>query len=156
MTDQKKFGYKFNITRDVVSCKESGSTEDYSYQYLYTYHQAPDTIAYKTDEYPDIVSILDLPANSTAYVVYAVWSDGDSFGCSRYSSAEPFGIFKSFDCAKEFSSQLYNPVYDPNKSETSIVIDCSDGQRFEYRFFPWGDWFSDLEYVDVIQVTVKE
>jgi len=152
MTDQKMFGYKFNITRDMVSCEESGDVEDYSYDYLYIYDQAPDTIAYKINEYPDIVSALDFPANSTAYVVYAVWSDGDSFGRELYCSAEPFGIFASSDCAKEFSSQLHSV----DRPDDGVVINCSDGQQFEYKCLPWADYFSSLEYVDVIQVTVKE
>lgn len=138
MTEQKMFGYKFNIVRDLISYKETEDTHDS------VYHQRPDTIVYKTDEYPDIVSSIDFPVNSTAYVVYAVWSSGDSFSWEQYGSAEPFGIFASLECAREFSSTLCN--------SDAHVIDCSDGQRFEYKSFPWDYYFSDLEYVEVISV----
>ena len=54
---------------------------------------------FKVDKnnYPDIVSSLDIKEGEDCFVVWVEWSSGDSFGWGYRSNTEPLAILKTQD-----------------------------------------------------------
>ena len=57
-------------------------------------------------EYPDVVTTLDINKGDEAFVVWAEWSTGNSFGRAHNSNAEAVGIFKDEKAADDFAKFL--------------------------------------------------
>lgn len=88
------------------------------------------------------VDDLDLNGAKIAYVVVAVWSDGDSFHRDNGRHAEIMGVFVDKDDAYDFEKQL--------KSSEPLIVNLRRIRR------PWDGYFESLDYIDVIHCEVKE
>lgn len=150
-------GYKFKI--------ESIATEVQSQEVQYgtweeVWHNYASSFATKVDTNPDIASVLDLQSGTVAYVVWAEWTYGDSFGEAIKGSCDVFGIFEYEVFAQELVDHLENRttncgMFAPNE-EDSDVCKCvtGDGQQFNYRHLPWVGYFERLESVEIQKVNI--
>jgi len=119
----------------------------------------------KIDKLPDeycfeVVSELDLPAGTVAWIVWVVWSSGDSFGWAKNSHAEVLAIFDHDWYANAFADyvrsedyQSVNP-FDENDCENPFYFQSYDGQEFVYKCVPWDGYFESLEAVHVDEVKI--
>jgi hypothetical protein len=101
-----------------------------------------------------VASTLDIPAGSTAYVVWVEWSTGDSFGWADRSATEVVGIFADEAAADHLSRAIREQNW---SSKESYDIRTPDGQQFQSRFAPWAGYFDRLDsvHVDVVEVVDK-
>ena len=106
-------------------------------------------IAERVDEFLDVTTTLDLPKNSTAFVVWVRWSSGDSFGWHTNGYAEALGIFADYRVAQE----LARAVETEKCEDYRFKFTTSDGQT--HQFCPgWIGYFESLEHVEIDAVTV--
>lgn len=104
---------------------------------------------YKTKEYPDIVSDLDIKVGEKCYVVWAVWSSGNSFGWSEGYGSEAIGIFKDKEAADELVSALEISAYHSDgEDKYSFYYKTSDGQVFDIKCVPWSGYFEHLDCIN--------
>ena len=111
------------------------------------------------DECYDVVSELDLPAGSVAWIVWVVWSTGDSFGWAKNSHVEVLAIFDHEWYANAFADYVRNGDYESNNSflggtDKPFTFQSEDGQEFKYDYIPWDGYFESLEAVHVDKVKV--
>ena len=118
----------------------------------------------KIDKLPDeysfeVVSELDLPSGSEAWIVWVVWSSGDSFGWAENRHAEVLAIFDHEWYANAFADYVRNGDYESNNSflggtDKPFIFQSGDGQEFKYDYIPWDGYFESLEAVHVDKVKV--
>ena len=141
------FGYKVEVEQYCDHHEYSGEQfGDWSSSYTNNLKD----IVRKTNEYPDIVSSLDIAPGTRALIVWAIWSTGDSFGRSAGSNAEAFGIFTDIKSADELKEAL--ELHTDCDNERSLTT--SDGQEFKIGYMPWDGYFESLDGVRIDVVTV--
>lgn len=79
------------------------------------------------------LSFTPVPGNDY-FMVYAIWSTGDSFGVYGQAHCEAFGIFESYEEAAKKLFRLQNPT-----------------KKDSYR--PWKGYFESLDKLDIQKVT---
>lgn len=136
-------------------------TDDWNESYTNTI----DNVAEKVFETPSgrvsIASELDLPSGADAFVVWAEWTYGDSFGYASRGSAEVFGIFEHEYCANELANYLRSRDFNcgmfhrHEENEARCDFQTSDGQRFDNLYFPWLGYFEELDDVHIQPVRIK-
>lgn len=110
------------------------------------------------DAYPDVTSIHDFKIGDVAFLVWAEWSTGDSFGHGTNSSSEAFALLKNAEDAFKLAQALREATGNQKakKWEDQYRFDwkSSDGQKVSSGFLPWLGYFENLEnvYVETIQV----
>lgn len=143
------FGYKVDIEQ--YCDHNERSDEDYG-SWSSSFTNSLSDIVRKTNEYPDIVSSLDIAPGTRALVVWAVWSTGDSFGRSSGSGTEAFGIFTDIKSAEELQKAMED--YSHGNRKDDIVVTTSDGQVFKLGYMPWFGYFDSLDSVRIDAVSV--
>lgn len=143
------FGYKVDIEQ--YCDHNERSDEDYG-SWSSSFTNSLSDIVRKTNEYPDIVSSLDIAPGTRALVVWAVWSTGDSFGHSSGSGTEAFGIFTDLKSAEELQKAMED--YSSGNRKDDIVVTTSDGQVFKLGYMPWFGYFDSLDSVRIDAVSV--
>lgn len=144
------FGYHVQIKRTCTS--SSPSTKRYG-DWNETYSHKIDNEIVETHSYPDVVTSLDFQHGQNAFVVWAVYSTGDSFGRAECSSSEVFGIFEDYKSASELKEALRS--FNKRRKGTRLDVTTSDGQKFT-DYVPWTGYFESIEYVEITLVTVKK
>ncbi len=91
---------------------------------------------HKTLEYPDVASADDIAPGEDAFLVWAEWSSGDSFGSGTRNHAEPFGIFAKYEDAQKFHDEL------------------SGKKEYDYSV-PWTGYFESLDDLHIDKVMVR-
>lgn len=118
------------------------------------------------DKHGDIVTDIDVPVDGTAYLVYVVWSTGDSFGHDACKNLTAVHLFDSREkaeaCAKaiEDHAELKRRLeYQTRKtresrgfSEFSVKYIGNDGTEMT-EYAGWNGYFESVDRVDVEQVT---
>ena len=154
----KFHGYRFDIDSELIESMVA-ITEYGSWKEEWINRASP--IVTKDQKNPDIASELDLSVGSTAYVVWAEWSYGDSFGEAVRGSAEAFGIFEHEVFAQQFvdylNSRRQNCGMFTGLAEDSqvCVFESGDGQVFQLKYLPWVGYFDNLEQLHIEHVTVS-
>lgn len=95
-----------------------------------------------TDEVPDVVSTLNIPTNTSCFVVWAEYSEGNSMGKS-VGQYEVFGVFPEQEMANELSNALekHNKDLPFTFKKHGCVIDN--------MILPWEDYHAKLMTVHV-------
>lgn len=107
--------------------------------------------------------------NKTYWLVYAVYSTGDSFGRDENGSLEEIEIYEdetmAWDCAREirkhadmysaFERTYSRPKMKKPKDFDSYTVKVigGDGKEIEVHT-PWNGYFESLSYVEVRPVTI--
>lgn len=141
------FGYKVVIEQCCDHHEHSG--EQYG-DWSASYSNTIQDVVQKTNDYPDVVSTLDIEPGTQAHVVWVVWSSGDSFGWARGSHSEAAGIFTDVAAAEQFREALYAC----NEKDGTIKLTTSDEQEFELGYMPWFGYFESLDSVHINTVVV--
>ncbi|HET8688511.1 MAG TPA: hypothetical protein VFM18_18010 [Methanosarcina sp.] len=151
----KLYGYNVSITQCCDHSEQvDHSDEPYDYSWSESYSNYFDRIT-KTDEYPDVVSMHDFKAGDQAYLVWAEWSSGDSFGHGDRNNVEALGVFMHKHDAENFAQVLRETR--SNKSESgNFSWTSSEGQIVETGCLPWCGYFETLDNINVELVSVGE
>lgn len=146
--DIPMFGYHVTINS---TCYESNWSGERYGEWSESWNHKIDRKVTKcsSGDVPDVVSSLDIPIGSSALVVWAIYSSGDSFGRASMGRTEILGIFLDMKSANE----LMHYVVD-NKKSDSIKLTTSDGQVFKMNYVPWHGYFESLDSVEIDVVSV--
>lgn len=157
------FGYLVPIKKTLVKSKYSKKMFG-SWEEVYEVELESDVVR-KIDSIPDeesfeVVSELDLPAGSDAWIVWVVWSTGDSFGWAKNSHVEVLAIFDHEWYADAFADYVRGEDYESvnpftHESDNPFDFQSYDGQEFEIKYIPWDGYFESLEAVNVHKVRVE-
>ncbi len=140
----EKFGYEVVIEDTIIDGSDNGEYSDYVY-----YNKL--SAVFKTDKHPDIVSSLDIPAGTKAYLVWAQYTTGDSVCQSVGGGVEPLGIFLDLEAAKEMQKCL---EILPEKSSHDYSLKTRDGQEYQFPYIPWFGCFNSLDDIEITSIIV--
>ena len=103
----------------------------------------------RTDSaYPSrVIDVYYDPEPGTYYLVFAVYSTGDSFGHDEKSSLEIFDIYKTLEEAKACKDTL------EKANDFSEMIITSTGKKFKTSI-PWHGYFEHLNYIEIMPVLI--
>ena len=110
-------------------------------------------------KHPDVVTELSFEKGDTAYIVWAVWSYGDTFGECNNCQHDVFGMFTSPKVAQELVDHLDN--HNESMLHHPYGVDgewfeTSDGQKHLIPdMLEWEGYFETLTLLEVAEVVVK-
>jgi len=152
----KHYGYEVDLESRCVDSEHS--PEEYG-DWCESYENSIGQYARKTDKYPDVASIHDIEKGLNAFVVWIVWSSGDSFGHAYGAHSEVIGLFKDMESALSLKESIekWRPNEKTKKWEEqySYFFNTPDGQIFESGFAPWAGYFESLDSVNVDTVVIQ-
>jgi hypothetical protein len=134
-----QYGYSVNIDKHCTHSEHEGCNYG-SWSESYSNRLATVDIA---EQYPDIVSTIKFNNGDTAYVVWAEYSSGDSFGHGDCSGTEVIAIFETHAPAEELAQFLLTVT------EYSFDYTTSDGQVHKSLYAPWNGYFESLNEIHV-------
>jgi hypothetical protein len=100
------------------------------------------------DAYKALPCADDVKQGDEFYVVYAVYSTGDSFGHDEGASLEFISYHKNPDLAFENKKAM------ESHSDGQIQIKLDNGETVQ-RYCPWDGYFECLDYVQVDKFMVR-
>jgi len=106
---------------------------------------------YRTDERPDISSILDLEVGDPCFVVWVEWSTGDSFGTGTRNQTGALAVFVDIKAAQDFAESIraQNENYEKNGVwQYQFKVNALDGQVIDV-YASWNGYFETLESVNI-------
>lgn len=106
------------------------------------------------EEAPDVLDFIYIPPGEPAFVVWAIWSEGDSFGTAYGGYKEAFGIFPTREEAE--TAALWLAALRETNPKTLHHLQTSSGQRMLVREPPWLDFFCSLESVEISETKIPE
>ena len=126
---------------------------------FYHYCDGVDRVWEHDEDCFEVVSELDLPSGSDAWIVWVVWSSGDSFGWATNRHVEVLAIFDHEWYANAFAEYVRNEDYESNNSflggtDNPFDFKSEDGQEFKYDYIPWDGYFESLEAVHVDKMQI--
>ena len=145
---QEMFGYAVDIVQD------TNYNQYRTEQYGNWNKESTNTVqrlVKKTDQYPDIVSTLDIPSGTNALVVWVQWTSGDSFGRHKGGCTEAIGIFTDMLSAEQLRAHIENKNW---YKDHELNFTTDDGQTFECGFVGWSGYFDSLDFARIDVVTV--
>lgn len=153
--EKKYYGYGVEIHQ---TCIESYRSPEQYGDWRESYDNRCGDVVRRDAQYPDVVSIYDIPAGEDAWVVWAEYSSGDSFGHSTRGYTEVIGIFRKqdYDSAESLqrSIEIANREHDRRRDSNGYRFETPDGQVFESGFAPWYGYFDSLDSVNIDRVHV--
>lgn len=105
----------------------------------------------RCEEYPDIVSSLDIKDGDKCFVVWVQWSSGDSFGHHSGAYSEAFAVFKDKVRAEAFAKALRAADVE---QQSSITFESEDGQTITINYFPFYGYFESVDFIEVAEMTM--
>lgn len=141
------YGYKIPIGTDRLRYNSDG--QQYGSWSAESYHRLSDTIT-ADSEYPDITAPFKFEEGEIGYVVWVIWSHGDSFGHHTRGSSEVVGLFKDAESAMELRNCLLDTGnYFKKNPEYAYNIRTKDGQTFSAGYASWSGYFESVDEVRV-------
>ena len=143
-----KFGYKVPLVE--IPLHHEQSDEAYGNWSASSTWKDPKFIE-KDNTCPDVTSDYNFAEGTTAFLVWAIWTTGDSFGEHAGGNAEAIWLFETIDAARELENKLRKvPDMEPIKY-TSL-----DKQKIHIRYgLPWSGYFEHLDEIRITPVIVK-
>ena len=139
MNKNLMFGYKVQIEQyQDESYRSDEEYGDWQESYSNTFNSVE-----KIEKYPDLVSVEELIQGNPVHVVWAEWSDGDSFGNSYRGRVEAYGVFSKWEDALGLKTAL------ENSTNNGYNFTASTGQVFESKYVPWNGYFESLDSINI-------
>lgn len=142
-------GYKVLISGE---CTNSYSSDEEYGEWSASYSNSFNLIRRKKsdEEYPDLVSSLDIPAGDDVFVVWVEYSSGDSFGYGQNQYTEAVGVFKDYDAAVELRDAIEPTRHgDFPFDGARIKYTAKDGQNIDVYYGTWTGYFENLETIHI-------
>jgi len=105
----------------------------------------------KEGKYYDLVVPYEPEFGVTYYVLYAVYSTGDSFGHDSGAGIEFIGFYTEdeLDVAKE---NLRKVETSRQAEDYSVILKVPSGSRTFDQHTPWVGYFESLDYADITSI----
>ena len=99
----------------------------------------------KGNSYPS-TSINDYKPDEKIYVIYAIYSTGDSFGHDPDANCEVIGATHNSELAYKIKEFIHK---DCTNKDTEYNYDLHDIEGIKFHTYPWKGYFESLSYVRV-------
>lgn len=99
------------------------------------------------EDYFDVIAPFDVNKRDWYWLVYAVYSTGDSFGSDQDGCMEILDLFMDGDKAQACADSV-------DGSNSSVTWIREDGSEGKLAYVPWNGYFESLSYVRCEKVTV--
>jgi len=110
-------------------------------------------------KYPDVVCPHDFAPGDTAYLVWVVYSTGDSFGHHSGGGHELVGLFRDRDTAEKLAADIEANAWAYNRRggsrDAGYHFVTPDGQEFKSGYAPWKGYFESLDNARVDSVVIR-
>lgn len=105
-------------------------------------------------KYYDLAVAFEPDFKTTYYVLYAVYSTGDSFGQDDGHSVEFIGFYTKdqLDIANENMRRIETQTRSRDSDSYSITLRAPSGVRSFEQTTPWVGYFESLDYVDIASI----
>ena len=128
-------------------CDDSYSSEEQYGDWWANYSFSPPTLAWSVSKsryrsYP--YAGPDIAPGTPIFVIYAVWSSGDSFGSDSRGSYEVMSVTTDMDRAIRNMDAL--------RKEGKGVIENDNGTTMEIGWKPWDGYFESLDELTIATV----
>lgn len=146
---QSKIGYKVIIESE---CIDSYHSQEEFGEWNASYQNTFKSIRRKNDdeEYPDLVSDLDIPAGEEVFVVWLEYSSGDSFGWGQNTGVEVVGLFQDYAAAVELRDRIEPTRHGEFPFDGArIKYQAKDGQDINIYYGTWTGYFENLETIHI-------
>ena len=102
-------------------------------------------------KYYDLAVPFEPDFETTYYVLYAVYSTGDSFGQDDGRGVEFIGFYTENEL--DIANENRRTIEAPRKSDSySITLRTPTGGRSFKQATPWDGYFEHLDYVDIASI----
>lgn len=157
--------YRFDVLDEKCTMEEDGYYSDKPYSTRASTDTSHTIHGIFQHERGDIVTDINLQVGDMAYLVYVVWSSGDSFGQDRGKYLTAIHLFDTSEKAKacadaiEAHERLYKKTrYGGNKypkgfNPHSVNFIGNDGTDMT-ESAGWNGYFEHIDYVQVDRVTL--
>lgn len=113
----------------------------------------------KTGGYLDGTVSFDLVPDKPYYLLYGIYSTGDSFGHDS-GRIEFVDLYESEAFAKDMQKRLEthdqkNSGYNVRNPQWSVKLKTESGKRYDFHV-PWLGYFEALEYVEIKEVYLQD
>jgi hypothetical protein len=107
------------------------------------------------DEHYDIMVPYEVEKNKGYFLLYCVYSTGDSFGHDADGCIEFVGLFKTEEEAVENLKRIEAHYKDRSKSidDYNVKLINEDGKEYDL-YTPWCGYFESLSYGEVLEVSL--
>lgn len=149
--------YSLEIVDDVYSRDTSEPDPDDSWDRASTYtthniegfRAAPES----DGKYYDIVVPYAPLFEERYYLLYVVYSTGDSFGHDEGSSIEYIGFYKpsQLGIAQENERKINDFTHNRNSGKYSVKLKSPEGKVFE-QSAPWVGYFESMDTMEIIEI----
>lgn len=105
-------------------------------------------------KYYDLVIPYEPLFDEEYFLLYAVYSTGDSFGHDEGAGCEHIGFYKKsqLEIAQENQRKIEEHKTDRNSNSYSIILESPEGKEFEQQT-PWVGYFESLDLVEIVGIT---
>jgi hypothetical protein len=141
--DRKTFGYKVDIEHDCLDSEYSEEaygpwSEDWSNRFRSIRRSSPG------DLFPDVVAVEDFAPGESVYVVWAEWTQADSYGSARNRGIDVLGVFRTMDEARGLE----------RLARDSDGYEPDEYMGLQYRFGDFRGYFDSLEDIHIEQALI--
>lgn len=139
-------------TRDQYTTREAAADDEWdrgntSSKYTLEYISLANDSAYSTVTYPGEVKV-----GEKLYLLYAVYSTGDSFGHDEDACIELISVHKNLDVAR-FN---YETIKNNTDESYGVQIELSQDNGQTWKMSPpWNGYFESLSYLKIAGFTVR-
>lgn len=104
------------------------------------------------NRYYDLAVPFNPKEDVTYYVLYAVYSTGDSFGSDRGSSVEYIGFYTEEELPVAQENLRKVEASTKGNDNWSITLKTPNGHKTFEQHTPWVGYFESLDYADIASV----
>lgn len=146
------------LTRKRVTNNGDGEEGGGQYSYRGTTHTEWDIqgialVDPKKHYYQDIAAAFEIEPGKVYFLVYVVYSTGDSFGRDNGAGIEYIGIYKSAE--KAMATTIRIGKFQENPEKKKLFVTREDNSIDEI-YVPWNGYFETFDYVKMEPVQLKE
>ena len=140
--NRKAFGYKVDIDH---RCLESERSDENYGSWSEDWENIFRTIrrVSRDDSYPDAIAVEDFVPGDLVYVVWAEWSESDSYGIARNRGYDILGVFRTREEARGLERLARDPARDTEAYEPIEYM------GLQYRFGAFKGYFDNLEDIHI-------
>lgn len=111
-------------------------------------------IASKLGSHELVISGTQFNNNDVAFLLYATWNSGDSFGYEYNAGVEFVWLFKNIDAALEIKT-LLDTGYERDVPQHILLNNDKEPGLQNFRFnVPWYGYFERINHIEVLPVRV--
>ncbi len=113
------------------------------------FNAAPET----EEKYYDLVIPYEPQYNEEYFLLYAVYSTGDSFGHDEGAGIEYIGFYREnqLDVAQENQRNIEQHLRSKDDDSYSLKLKSPEGKEFD-QHAPWVGYFESLDLVEIVSI----